>query len=552
MPSYADIDLINLVGPSEVAVASPTSTAPITGRMVANRCKPAQRDSFSDLAGMMKAKKPYTPIPPPSPRPSLSIATNGMQFASRVGSGSSILSPLARPYRADGSVAAYLQDQAHSPNTAVASPSPEYRQKDMQRLESVLQELEDLPIDDNDDNNATVQQRNRTVEPLLPGFELPAALPVRTGPISPPTPAASTKPALPEDPVVRVTMHVWDSMGRNLEALKEEKRALETKIARLEKPKATSQVDDYKAELETQIGKLQYQNESNKVQKATMARTLSEKDIQIKQLQLDLESARERLESAASAAKGYDDVVAERDYLQATLREDRIGNSRLLSDLTDVKKSEVETLSRKVEDLQEALRQSRDTAANSHSNTDEYKTLAQNRLHQLNQREKLLRSTQEKYATEHTKVGELEDHVEDLRRKLNQVGDLQDLLREKSSECDRFRAKLKNQEKTVEDYKQRTLRASNDGKALRGAAHLVLPQPNTKLSTLVLGCSECYAKNITCDNKARCRHCTENNEKCFRWRCSLKHILGQCPNVPCSFPHESDGWLLQTDPRPQW
>jgi chromosome segregation ATPase len=354
-------------------------------------------------------------------------------------------------------------------------------------------------------------------------------------------------------PVVRVTMQVWDAMGRDLEVLKEEKRAAEIKIAKLEEAKqtATHQVADYKDDLHTQIGKLQYQNESNKVQKATMARTLSEKDIEIKQLQLELASTKKRAETAADAARDYARVVEERHYLQDTLKNDRSDNLRQLADLTNVKNREIATLSNKIEELQEAF--SRATAAaNAHAHSDEHEVLAQNRLNQLNQREKLLNSTKEKYAAEHAKVGELEDCIEDLQRKLSQVGDLQRQLQEKSRDCDRFRTKLKNQEKIVEDYKQRILRASSDGKALRGAAHLVVPKPDTKFSHLVLGCSECYTKNITCDDKARCRHCTENNEKCARWRCSLKHILGQCPDIPCCYPHESDGWLLATDPRPEW
>ena len=473
-----------------------------------------------------------------------------MQFASRAASGSSILSPLARPYHADGSVATYLQDQARSPTTVVTSPASDYRQQDMQRLESMLQELEDLPIDD-DDDNATVQhiQPKAAIKALLPGFELSAALPIRTGAITPPTPAASTKPLVPEEPIVRVTMQVWDAMGRDLEALKDEKRALEVNVARLEKQKSpTPQVEEYN-DLQTQIGKLQYQNETNKIQKATMARILSEKDIQIKQLQLDLDSANERLQAAASKARDYADVVAERDYLQTALENDSVGSSRLLSDLTEVKDRNIVTFSKKVGELQEALRRSEDSIA---ANSDEYKTLAQNRLDQLNQSGKLLRITQEKYATEHTKVGELEDCVEDLQRKLNQVGDLQGQLREKTSACDRFRNKLKTREKQIEDMKQRLERLANEGQALQGAAHLVKPAHDTKLSPLVLGCSECYAKNISCDNKARCRHCTENNENCVRWRCSLKHRLGQCPKVPCTFPHEANGWLLAPEPRPQW
>ena len=478
-----------------------------------------------------------------------------MHFASRATSGTSMLSLLARPYRPEGSVAAYLQDQARSPTTDIVSRTQDYKQKDMQRLESMLQELEDLPI--NDDDNANVQSPNVTpptpFEPLFPGYRLSTALPVHTEPSPPPTPAELVTPTSPEEPVVRVTMHVWDAMDRDLEALKAERRALELKVARLEKAKqiAPQQAVDYNDELQTQIGKLQYQNEANKIQKATMARTLSEKDMEIKQLQLKLASVEQRAETAKNATTDYAQVVEERDYLQDTLNNDRAEGSRLLTDLTNAKNREIETLSKKIEDLQEALNRAI-VAASASTQSEEYKALAENRLARLTQCEKQLSALKNKYGTEHTKVNDLEDWVEDLRGKLSQVGDLQGQLNEKSRECERFRTNLRKQEKVVEDYKQRIMRVSHDGKALRGAAHLVVPKADTRFSHLVLGCAECYTKNITCDDKARCRHCTENNEKCARWRCSLKHVLGQCPNVPCSFPHESDGWLLATERRPQW
>src|SRR5690242_1622290 len=439
-----------------------------------------------------------------------------MQFASRVGSGSSILSPLAQPYRVGDSVAAFLQDQARSPPAAKAS----YSHQDMRRLESMLQELENTSVDDESDENATVQHSSNSFDSLLPNLELSATLATHMGPIIPPSPAPSVKLALPEEPVVRVTMQVWDAMGRDLGTLKEEKRALEAKIAQLGKQKAAAPVDNSNSDLELQIGKLHYQNESNKTQKATMARALSEKDIQIKHLQLELDSVHERLETISSLNKEHANVAAERDYLQAALKN------------VDSKDCEIQTLSQKIEDLQEKLRQAADNG--------EYKLLAEQRLDQLCKREKQLQAIREKYTAEQIKVGNLEDHVEAFQDKLHQVSDLQAQLSEKTSTCDRLRTKSKQQEKKLEDAMNRLARASSDH-SLRGATHLVKPDKNTKFSSLVMGCSECYAKNISCDNKARCRNCTESNETCARWRCSLRHILGQCPTVPCTFPHEEDG-----------
>ncbi|KAH6639566.1 permease for cytosine/purines, uracil, thiamine, allantoin-domain-containing protein [Boeremia exigua] len=528
--SLADDDLISLASDSAASLASPT-TASATSKMEVNRLKPLQRDSFSDLTCLMKAKKPYTPVLPSSPSPSMSRPVIDMQFASRVSSGSSIQSPNTRAHYADRSVAAFLQSQYPPTTASEASVPQEYSQQRMEQFESIMQRVADLCKDEDDDDNdddddATVCN---TVNPFQPDPKLSVR------PIAPPTPALSTSPALPEEPMVRVTKHVWDAMGRDLKACEEKNEALELKIARLEKRKVTSPGEDYQNDLETRIGKLQYQNETNKTQMATMARTMAEKDMQIKQMQLEMFSTNRRLEDATTAAKNHVEVAAKLEYLQMTTKNGRANDCP-----------------------QDSFRQLSDKSHQSaHKDADKYKTLAQEHQKELTQCEKLLQSTKEKYAAEHIKVGELEDRVEDIQRELSQGGDLRGQLKEKTSACDRLRNELNAQTKAFEDLiakeaETRLLRASDDGKALRGGVHLVKPASDTKLSPLVLSCLECYNKNITCDNKARCRHCYENNETCSRWRCSLKHILGQCTNLPCTFPHEADGWLVATEPRPQW
>ncbi|KAF3045349.1 hypothetical protein E8E11_007527 [Didymella keratinophila] len=490
MPVYADDNLISLADESAVtSPISPTSIASLATKIVAKHRIPVKRDSFSDLTVMMKAKKPYTPISPATPRAPLSIATNGMQFASRVSSGSSILSPLARPYHSDGSVATYLQNQAQSPPTAVTSPITDYSEQKMQRLESMLKELDDIPVDDDEDDNTTVQvtqTRDAIVEPRLPGFEPFSTVPVRTGPITPPTPANSTEPeTLPTEPVVHVTMHAWEAMGRDLQVL-EEKRALELKIARLEKLKASPPRlgSDKEEELHTEIGHLKFQNEQNKTQKATMARTLSQIDVEIQQLQLDLDACKEALERAESAATSYAEVTVERDYLQTRLRDDRISASDLLSDLKEVKNREIQTLTQQLNDVQEVVRQLEEAKRNSKHND-----LAEVRLEALNKCEKQLKTVNAKYAAEHAKVNELEDHIELLQSKLREMSDLQTRLGQKSADCDRWRTKYKNQEKVVETCKRQMERAADENTCLRGAAHLVKPAASSKLSPVVMSCS---------------------------------------------------------------
>jgi len=44
--------------------------------MAERRHSPAPRDSFSDLVGLVKQKKAYTPILPPTPEPQFFSAAN--------------------------------------------------------------------------------------------------------------------------------------------------------------------------------------------------------------------------------------------------------------------------------------------------------------------------------------------------------------------------------------------------------------------------------------------------------------------------------------------
>ena len=113
---------------------------------------------------------------------------------------------------------------------------------------------------------------------------------------------------------------------------------------------------------------------------------------------------------------------------------------------------------------------------------------------------------------------DLEDDNEDLKAK----------LREKTSLCDRQRDQLKTVERELRISEER-LNNTKNGQLLQGAAHLVKPNMHAELPKTVVACSECYANNLECDSEARCRSCTERGVSCGRWRCSMKHKLGDCP-----------------------
>jgi hypothetical protein len=73
-----DDDLLGLgLGASSSSPISPVAFGSMGKSMASSRRSTVQHDSFSSLASLMKAKKPYTPISPPTPRPSLSAVPNG-------------------------------------------------------------------------------------------------------------------------------------------------------------------------------------------------------------------------------------------------------------------------------------------------------------------------------------------------------------------------------------------------------------------------------------------------------------------------------------------
>lgn len=87
-----------------------------------------------------------------------------------------------------------------------------------------------------------------------------------------------------------------------------------------------------------------------------------------------------------------------------------------------------------------------------------------------------------------------------------QVQNLESQLREKTSSCDRMRNDLKHTERRL-DVTAKALNKVENHLQLKGAAHLIVPNEQTKLPKLVLPCLECYAKNVTCDGNNRCYNC---------------------------------------------
>ncbi|KAF1916551.1 permease for cytosine/purines, uracil, thiamine, allantoin-domain-containing protein [Ampelomyces quisqualis] len=551
--SYASEDLIGLTNYSASAVASEMTSPPGSGSVrkaenVSSSRNAVQRDSFSDLVGAMRAKKPYSPVVVSSLRPSLSASTNS-PLPSPVlqpSLGRSFLSPLAKSFTGRQSVAEYLQEQDMMSPTPSAPTVPGFMEK-MERLEILTNRINNTEIDER------AGPRLRTPSPA---YVAARQSPSHLGPINPPTPAESGKyPVSKFDkvsaPMVRVTKAVWDTMEKDLNSLREQKRELEQDLAQARRDHRALLDEDH--DVGAQIGKLRYQNEANRDQKAAMGRALGIKDVMIKRLQLDIDNLSMQVVELQAEVNRSAQIGGETEWLRnvladkdAALREKNVACDR------DAEKHAAAI--HMLETTIDRLTIERDAAISDEKHAGDHAMRAQNLADTLAKREKIITELRQKNLDEQMRVTDLEDEVERLREEVNQesLQDLKEKLREKSAQCDRFRSQVKGTEQQLKVVQSRLMSALKGGEVLRGGAHLVAPNENSRLPRLVMSCSECYASNKPCDNGARCRNCQECNTTCARWRCSMKHKLGECQMIPCSLPHDPQGWLVMSVARPEW
>ncbi|KAH9860913.1 hypothetical protein IAQ61_010649 [Plenodomus lingam] len=525
--------------------------------MAGRSSKPTQPDSFSDLTSLMKAKKPYRPTLQHPPKPQLPFASEHLQSTSRKTTASSPAKPGTTPFKAPESAADFLERE----EVDSAKRSPETTRDcefSMQRLDSLFEQFKKVTINGTGTADHSHTTLPRYQSPLfIPGLESP----VDFGPKDLLTPADSgsrtASPFLSEaQPVVRLAKHVYDSLCRALESLEKDKLELQTKVQKLEKQLKNSRGED--DEVGTRVGLLKYQNEANRTQKADMGRALSEKELKIKTQQLEIDDLQLKLIKVETEAQAISSIIGERDYLRDTLSSVHDQHAKALEEVTTCKDQELEQIRNTLREVQATLAQvtsERDAASRARLNTSNQAAREENLVEKLTKRERINTDLRQKILEEQLRVTQLEDEVEDLRARLckDKREELEQQLREKTSLCDRQRSQLKMAEQHLKISEARVMRVSNNGDALTGAAHLVVPHANTKLPKNVVSCSECYANNLTCDAHAKCRSCGERDTPCARWRCSLKHKLGTCPLVPCKLPHDAQGWLmLQREARPQW
>jgi DNA repair exonuclease SbcCD ATPase subunit len=380
---------------------------------------------------------------------------------------------------------------------------------------------------------------------LLPGFTTPPQI----GPIAPPTPTDSAQHHISaydrsNTPVVRLTKDVWESMGNELSTLSKEKRDLEQRLASAERNQQALRDEDH--DIGAQIGKLRYQNEANREQKATMGRALAEKDVEIKTQQLEIDRHGKKIIDLETEIHRLGKMVGDAERLRTTINDNEAAHARDL----ETKTTAIERLEERLEDLTHEL----DSAKQAQMYEENHAASTQKLSDQLSKKEKNITDLRFELLQEKERADFLEDEVERFREQVNQgsMDKLKAELREKSSQCDRNRTQLKAVEQQLHVSQDRLKRFHNSGEGLRGGAHLVVPNEKSKLPKQIISCAECYAKNLPCDNGARCQSCALKNIQCARWRCSMKHRLGECPDHPCALPHDPQGWLVTLDARPEW
>jgi hypothetical protein len=395
------------------------------------------------------------------------------------------------------------------------------------------------------DEDASERQPRTPSPPIVPVFQSQLGL----GPVSPPTHAESVQPHVSvydraSAPVVRVTKEIWESMGKEVNTLKKQKRHLENQLASVQRQHNVQLSEHH--DVGMQLGKLRYENEANRDQKASMGRALAQKDVEIKKSQLEIEILHRKIVDLEAEINQCGQIRGEAEMLRTTLKDKSAAHTR--------EREVSATAIAKLKETVERLTLDHDVAWRAQAHAGDHATRAQNLVDTLAKREKVILDHRQQIMDEKLRATHLEDEVERLREKLDQenLDDLKEKLREKTSQCDRYRTQLKGTEQQLKLFQTRLKATVGGGEALKGGAHLVAPNAKSTLPRVVMSCSECYALNLPCDNGRRCRNCTEGNRTCARWRCSMKHKLGECHMTPCVLPHDSQGWLIMPDPRPEW
>jgi peptidoglycan hydrolase-like protein with peptidoglycan-binding domain len=321
-------------------------------------------------------------------------------------------------------------------------------------------------------------------------------------------PDAGNPPAY-DGPQVRLTMPAYQAMMKEMDNLKAE-------IARLAQDKIARFTDTLGIEKDL-------------ISKDVMDKLVSERDETIRRLQMELANLN-RLR--ASSKSMLDDKPALRKIIEARDHE--------IDELKD-------RVSRGATKIDELLRAKQEAAAAASKNQELAVELANTKM--------TIRTMASDLEAEQNQVRLVTDQLNALRLRDNgpTIESLQQELKDKTTKMNRYRNDANAFKKQLQSKDLLCNKLTSDRTALKGAVVLVEPLATTKFTRTILACKECYVKNLSCDNGAKCQNCIDNGSRCVRWRCAQHHVLKACPDLPfCSVGHNEHGWLISEQERPRW
>ncbi|KAF2787724.1 hypothetical protein K505DRAFT_396145 [Melanomma pulvis-pyrius CBS 109.77] len=385
-------------------------------------------------------------------------------------------------------------------------------------------------------------------------------------------------------PIVRLTQDVYDSLSvaiktssrektqflkdkeisqKEIEQLRQENKNLRLKITNpptvfkegLQEMQVIQDLQDQVGNLQREvtrltstesekIRKLYGQIEAYKLQKSTMGATLIQRDRDLSKMETDIQAMQNVLANTRENDKQRDGRI--KGFVEEITKRDR--------EIADLKTSLENQMSNqpvsatRVQGFEDTFLQTQKITHEYASGLKELTMLSALKEESLDQIQKIesLMAANDELTSELRKMHKnapSQDMIDDLKEK----------LKGKTAEASRLQNDNRIMNRRLELSQATINKVSDNGKALRGAAHLTVPAAQVKLPTTIFGCIECYVKNLNCDSGAKCRNCIDSDSTCSRWRCSLVHVIKHCPlDRPCQLVHGSDGWLITKEPRPQW
>lgn len=111
---------------------------------------------------------------------------------------------------------------------------------------------------------------------------------------------------------------MWDAMNKDLKTMADQKRELQDKLSRAQSRHEPRHYEDH--EMDARLGKLKYQNEANRDQKAAMGRALGQKEVEIKHQQLEIDHIASQLRNTETKLKETSSVIGTLSVLRSPSR----------------------------------------------------------------------------------------------------------------------------------------------------------------------------------------------------------------------------------------